>query len=227
MIKTRNLNKWYHDANRQIMVLQNININIDRNDFVALLGPSGSGKTTLLTILGLIDSPSGGEIYFDGQEVSGFSDRAREKLRRGNMGFVFENHNLIDELTVFENVELPLLYLPFSARERGLMVDTTLERFKLIHRKKHYPKDIDHTLQQKTALARATVFNPKVIFADEPTGNLNASGSDELAGLFSMLSELGQTIVMTTHSPSLARSAQRVIQLYDGHVVSSQKEELL
>ncbi len=227
MIQARNLIKSYLISDQEIMVLQNVNVTVDKGEFVALLGPSGSGKTTLLSILGLIDVPTGGELFFNGQSTGTLSERAREKLRRGNVSFVFENFNLIEELTVFENVELPLLYLNYSRRERHEMVNSALERFRLTHRKKHYPSGIGPALQQKAALARASVFKPAIIFADEPTGNLNASAGSEVMELLSMLNEQGQTIVMATHSASQARLAQRVIQLFDGHVLSTPENNLL
>jgi putative ABC transport system ATP-binding protein len=209
------------------MVLQNVNISIGEGEFVSLLGPSGSGKTTLLSVLGLVDVPTGGEVSFNGQETAQLSEKKRNALRRGRVAFVFENYNLIEELTVFENIELPLLYLPYTASERRRMVEAVLEQFRLTHRKRTYPVSIGGTLQQKVALARASVFQPMVIFADEPTGNLDSSGGGEIMDLFSMMNEQGQTIVMATHSASLARRGQRVIQLFDGHVVSTPQKNLL
>ena len=227
MITTRDLNKAYRIANQEKLVLQNVNINIGEGEFAVFLGPSGSGKTTLLSVLGLVEGPSGGDLTFDGQETANFSDKKRDRFRRGKVSFVFENGNLIEELSVFENIELPLLYLSYTAFERRLLVDEILERFRFTHRKRHYPESLDNTLQQKVALARASVFKPQVIFADEPTGTLDSSGREELMALFSQLNEQGQTLVMATHSGSLARRGQRVIQLFDGHVVSSPQKNLL
>ncbi len=227
MIHTRNLIKSYRIADQERMVLQNVNISIGEGEFVSLLGPSGSGKTTLLSVLGLVEGPTGGEVIFNGQETALLSEKKRSALRRGRVAFVFENYNLIEELTVFENIELPLLYLPYTVSERRRMVEAVLEQFRLTHRKRAYPESIGGTLQQKVALARASVFQPMVIFADEPTGNLDSSGGGEIMDLFSMMNERGQTIVLATHSASLARRGQRVIQLFDGHVVSTPQKNLL
>ena len=220
MIHTRNLQKRFQRGDFEKHALQNINIDIEEGEFVVITGPSGSGKTTLLGLLGLVDIPSGGEIYFLGSEVTRLSERQRNKLRRDHIAFLFENIHLVDELTVYENIELPLLYLPNSRKERRRIVESLLERFKISHLRKQYPSRFGDFVQQKIALARALSCSPDVLFADEPAGKLNSSEKEEFMELLRQLNEEGQTIVMGTHSLEDARHGQRTIQLFDGHVVS-------
>ncbi len=220
MIHTRNIQKFYRRGNHEKQVLQNINVDIEEGEYVIFNGPSGSGKTTLLGLLGLVDVPTSGEIFFLGREVAHISEKERNRLRRDHIGFVFENIHLIDELTVYENIELPLLYMPNSRKERRKTVESLLERFRLTHLRKQHPEKFGNLLQQKIALARALSCSPKVLFADEPTGRLSSSESEEIMELFRELNEEGQTIVMATHSREEARHGQRIISLYDGHVVS-------
>lgn len=224
MIHTRNIQKFYHRGNHEKQILQNINIDIEEGEYVIFNGPSGSGKTTLLGVLGLVDVPSSGELFFLGSEVAHIPERQRNRLRRDHIGFVFENIHLIDELTVYENIELPLLYVSNGRRERRKIVESLLDRFRLTHLRKQYPGKFGNLLQQKIALARALSCSPDVLFADEPTGRLSSSEKEEFMEHFRELNEDGQTIVMATHSREEARHGQRVISLFDGHVVSLASE---
>jgi putative ABC transport system ATP-binding protein len=220
MIKIEQLTKVFSTDEVETTALNKVNLQVNKSEFLAIMGPSGCGKSTLLNILGLLDNPSGGKYYFDGIEVSQFKEKQRTNLRKGNIGFVFQSFNLIDELSVFENVELPLLYLKISSTERRKMVDTVLERMKIGHRSKHFPQQLSGGQQQRVAIARAVVSNPKLIMADEPTGNLDSANGDEVMNLLSELNNDGATIVMVTHSPSHAERAHRIVQLFDGHVVA-------
>ena len=220
MIKTVNLTKIFSTDEVETTALNNVNLEINAGGFVAVMGPSGCGKSTLLNILGLLDNPSGGDYYFLGQEISGFSERQRANLRKGSIGFVFQSFNLIDELTVFENVELPLLYLGVPAAERARTVDAALERVGIVHRKKHFPQQLSGGQQQRVAIARALVAEPQLILADEPTGNLDSTHGEEVMNLLTELNEAGTTIVMVTHSPADAEYSHRIVHLFDGHVVT-------
>jgi putative ABC transport system ATP-binding protein len=220
MIHTRNIQKHYRRGEHVKYALQNINIDIDEGEFVVVNGPSGSGKTTLLGLLGLVDVPSGGEIFFRGTEVGHISERQRNRMRRDHIAFVFEHIHLIDELNVFENIEMPLLYLSKSRKERKQIVERLMDRFKLTHLRRQYPSDIGIFVQQKVALARACSCSPDVVFADEPTGRLSSSEGEELMELLLGLNEEGLTIVMGTHSAHESRHGLRIIPLFDGHVVS-------
>jgi putative ABC transport system ATP-binding protein len=184
------------------------------------MGPSGCGKSTLLNIIGMIDNPSDGEYHFLDQEVSKFSERQRANLRKGSIGFVFQSFNLIDELTVYENVELPLLYLKTPPKDRKSKVEAVLEKMQIMHRKNHFPQQLSGGQQQRVAVARAIVATPKLILADEPTGNLDSSHGDEVMGLLKQLHEEGTTIIMVTHSPTYSEYSQRVIHLFDGQIVT-------
>jgi putative ABC transport system ATP-binding protein len=184
------------------------------------MGPSGCGKSTLLNVIGLIDQPSGGEYFFLGQEISKFSERKRAGLRKNSIGFVFQSFNLIDELTVYENVELPLLYLGFSAAERRKRVNETLEHMALMARKGHFPQQLSGGQQQRVAVARAVVARPKLILADEPTGNLDSTHGEEVMKLLGELHEAGTAVVMVTHSQAYSEYAQRIIHMFDGNIVS-------
>ncbi|MDX2444724.1 MAG: ABC transporter ATP-binding protein [Bacteroidales bacterium] len=220
MIRTKNLTKIFRTEEVETTALNNVDFEVKRGEMVAVMGPSGCGKSTLLNILGLLDNPSSGEFYFNDTEVSNMSERNRTNLRKGNIGFVFQSFNLIDELTVYENVELPLLYMKVSAADRKKKVDAVLERMKIIHRKKHFPQQLSGGQQQRVAIARAVVAGPKLILADEPTGNLDSANGEEVMNLLTELNKDGTTIVMVTHSPADAEYAHRIIQLFDGHIVT-------
>ncbi|MCK4855525.1 MAG: ABC transporter ATP-binding protein, partial [Bacteroidales bacterium] len=207
--------------------LNKVTMEIQGGEFVAVMGPSGCGKSTLLNILGLLDNPSDGKLYFDGTEVSKFKERHRTNMRKGNIGFVFQSFNLIDELTVFENVELPLLYMNVSSSERKKKVNTVLERMKIAHRKKHFPQQLSGGQQQRVAISRAVVANPKLILADEPTGNLDSANGEEVMALLTELNKDGTTIVMVTHSPTDAEKAHRIVHLFDGHIVTENIKHVL
>lgn len=225
MIKTENLRKLYTTDEVETTALNNVNIHIEPGEFVSIMGPSGCGKSTLLNILGLLDNPSDGQYHFLDHEVSKYSERQRAMLRKENIGFVFQSFNLIDELTVFENVELPLLYLKYSTSERKKKVHEVLERMNIMHRVSHFPQQLSGGQQQRVAVARAIVSNPKIILADEPTGNLDSSHGDEVMNLLTGLNEQGTTIVMVTHSPTYAEYGNRIIHLFDGHVVTENMKE--
>ncbi len=220
MIKTSNLQKLFSTEEVETTALNGIDVQINGGEFVAIMGPSGCGKSTLLNILGLLDNPSSGEYQFYDNEVSNMSERQRANLRKGNIGFVFQSFNLIDELTVFENVELPLLYLKVSAAERKKKVEAALERMNIMHRRNHFPQQLSGGQQQRVAIARAVIAEPKVILADEPTGNLDSANGLEVMNLLSQLNQEGATIIMVTHSPHDAGFAHRIINLFDGKVVT-------
>jgi putative ABC transport system ATP-binding protein len=220
MLKTKNLVKIFRSDEIETTALNNVNLEIAEGEFVAIMGPSGCGKSTLLNILGLLDNPSSGEIYFNQADVSKFSERNRTRLRKANVGFVFQSFNLIDELSVYENVELPLLYLKVNSSERKKKVTEVLEYMQIAHRRKHFPQQLSGGQQQRVAVARAVVSNPKLILADEPTGNLDSINGEDVMNLLTNLNNNGTTIVMVTHSPSDAEKAHRIIQLFDGYIVT-------
>ena len=220
MIQTESLKKVYRTDEVETLALNGVNIEIKTGEFVSVMGPSGCGKSTLLNVLGLLDTPTEGQYVFDGQKVGGHSERQRAKLRRGNIGFVFQSFNLIDELTVYENVELPLLYLDTPSAERDERVEAALDRVQIAHRRDHFPQQLSGGQQQRVAVARAVVANPKLILADEPTGNLDSTNGAQVMELLSDLNEAGTTIVMVTHSPADAEYSARTIHLFDGKVVS-------
>lgn len=226
MIKTKDLTKIYTTEEVETTALNNINLEVREGEYVAIMGPSGCGKSTLLNVLGMIDQPSGGDYLFFDEEVSKYSERQRANLRKNNIGFVFQSFNLIDELTVYENVELPLLYLGYSAAERKKRVSESLEQMEIMARKNHFPQQLSGGQQQRVAVARAVVAHPKLILADEPTGNLDSAHGEEVMKMLGELHEQGTTIVMVTHSPAYAEYSHRIIHLFDGHVVSEniQKE---
>ncbi|HKL08824.1 MAG TPA: ABC transporter ATP-binding protein [Bacteroidales bacterium] len=227
MIKTNDLVKVFRTDEVETTALNKVNLNIDSGEFVAIMGPSGCGKSTLLNIIGLLDNPTSGELHFLDQEVSGYSEKQRTNLRKSNIGFVFQSFNLIDELTVYENVELPLLYLNMPSSERKEKVEAVLERMKMSHRKKHFPQQLSGGQQQRVAISRAVVTNPKLILADEPTGNLDSANGEEVMNLLTQLNNDGTTIVMVTHSPSDAEKAHRIVQLFDGHIVTENIKKVL
>ena len=220
MIKTKNLKKIYTTEEVETTALNNINLEVQEKEFVSIMGPSGCGKSTLLNLFGLLDNPSSGEYHFLDEEVSGYSERQRANLRKSNIGFVFQSFNLIDELTVFENVELPLLYLKVSSSERKKRVEEVLEHMKIMHRRNHFPQQLSGGQQQRVAVSRAVVARPKLILADEPTGNLDSSHGDEVMNILTELNKDGTTIIMVTHSPTYAEYGNRTIHLFDGHVVT-------
>lgn len=220
MIKTIGLSKIFRTENVQTTALNEVNIEINRGEFVAIMGPSGCGKSTLLNILGLLDNPTSGELWFLGQEVSRFSENSRTDLRNGYIGFVFQSFNLIDELTVFENVELPLLYAGVPVRERVERVNCALERMQIAHRTEHYPQQLSGGQQQRVAIARAIVTNPHLILADEPTGNLDSINGNEVMALLKELNSEGATVVMVTHSEENAREAGRIVRMMDGCILT-------
>ncbi|MBD3415229.1 MAG: ATP-binding cassette domain-containing protein [Candidatus Aminicenantes bacterium] len=225
MIKTENLKKIYTTEEVETTALNNVNLDIKAGEYVAIMGPSGCGKSTLLNVLGLIDKPTDGKYYFLETEVSAFSERRRANLRKSNIGFVFQSFNLIDELTVFENVELPLLYLGFSSSDRKKRVNDVLEQMEIMARNNHFPQQLSGGQQQRVAVARAVVARPKLILADEPTGNLDSAHGEEVMKILGELHEAGTTIVMVTHSPSYAEYANRTVHLFDGHIVSENIQE--
>jgi putative ABC transport system ATP-binding protein len=227
MISTKELTKVFRTDEVETTALNKVTLDVQKGEFVAVMGPSGCGKSTLLNIVGLLDNPTAGELYFDGSEVSKFKERQRTNLRRGNIGFVFQSFNLIDELTVYENVELPLLYMKVSASQRKVMVNEVLDRMKISHRKKHFPQQLSGGQQQRVAISRAVVTKPKLILADEPTGNLDSANGEEVMNLLTELNKDGTTIVMVTHSPSDADKAHRIVQLFDGHVVTENINKIL
>lgn len=227
MIKTFDLVKVFRTDEVETTALNKVNITVDKGEFVAIMGPSGCGKSTLLNILGLLDTPSGGQYVFNGEEVARYKEKQRTNLRKGNIGFVFQSFNLIDELTVYENVELPLLYLKVSASDRRKKVNDVLERMKISHRKKHFPQQLSGGQQQRVAIARAVVTRPQLILADEPTGNLDSANGEEVMNLLTELNNEGTTIIMVTHSPSDADKAHRIVQLFDGHIVTENIRQIL
>ena len=220
MIKTNNLQKIFSTEEVETTALNGINIEIKDGEFVAIMGPSGCGKSTLLNILGLLDNPSSGEYDFYGNAVATMTERQRANLRKGSIGFVFQSFNLIDELTVYENVELPLLYLKTPSEERKQRVEAALTRMQMMHRRNHFPQQLSGGQQQRVAIARAVVAAPKMILADEPTGNLDSTNGEEVMKLLQELNIAGTTIVMVTHSPYDAGFSHRTINLFDGKVVT-------
>lgn len=222
MIKTVNLKKLYTTEEIETTALNNVNINIDEGEYVAIMGPSGCGKSTLLNILGLLDNPSSGEFHFLDHEVSHYSERQRADLRKANIGFVFQSFNLIDELTVYENIELPLLYLGYSSAERKKRVDEVLEKMQIMHRKNHFPMQLSGGQQQRVAVGRAVVAKPSLILADEPTGNLDSKNGSDVMKMLTDLNDSGTTIVLVTHATEYAEFAKRIINLFDGQVANEE-----
>ena len=226
MIKVENLSKIFRTEEIETMALNGVSFEIKDGEFVAVMGPSGCGKSTLLNILGLLDNPSGGSYELLGQEVGKLKEKDRTKFRKGNIGFVFQSFNLIDELNVYENVELPLRYMNIGASERRERVTAILKRMSISHRAKHFPQQLSGGQQQRVAIARAVVANPKLILADEPTGNLDSKNGREVMDLLTELHREGATIVMVTHSQKDAGFAQRIINLFDGRIVNDVTGEL-
>jgi len=222
MIKTVNLTKRFKTDEIETTALNDVNMEVKKGEFIAIMGPSGCGKSTLLNILGMLDNANEGNYIFNGVDVSKYKEGKRTQYRKGNIQFVFQSFNLIDELNVYENVELPLLYLKVSGADRKKMVLEILERMKISHRKKHFPQQLSGGQQQRVAIARAVVPSPQLILADEPTGNLDSKNGIEVMNLLSELNKQGTTIVMVTHSQRDAAFAHRVINLFDGQIVSEE-----
>ena len=218
MIRTINLQKIFKTEEVETWALNNVSIEVKQGEFVAIMGPSGCGKSTLLNILGLLDNPTGGEYYLNGTEVSKYTESQRTSLRKGVIGFVFQSFNLIDELNVYENIELPLLYMGISASERKKRVETAMERMAITHRSKHFPQQLSGGQQQRVAIARAIVNDPVILLADEATGNLDSRTSFEILTLFQRLHAEGRTIIFVTHNPEIAQFSSRNIVLRDGHI---------
>ncbi|GAB2465840.1 ABC transporter ATP-binding protein [Hymenobacter qilianensis] len=219
MIQIENLEKVYRTEEVETKALNKVSLVVNDGEFVAIMGPSGCGKSTLLNIIGLLDEPDGGSIKFAGTEIAHYNERKRADLRKRNLGFVFQSFNLIEELTVLENVELPLIYLGVGAAERKQKVEKVLEKMQIMHRRNHFPQQLSGGQQQRVAVARAVINAPRLILADEPTGNLDSSNGNEVMELLTELNEAGTTIIMVTHSEHDARYAHRVIRLLDGEVV--------
>ena len=226
MIKVTNLSKIFRTEEIETTALNGVSFEIKDGEFVAIMGPSGCGKTTLLNVLGLLDNPTEGSYLFGDTEVSKLKEKERTRFRKGNIGFVFQSFNLIDELTVYENIELPLRYLNIPASERKERVTAMMKRMNISHRAKHFPQHLSGGQQQRVAIARACVANPKLILADEPTGNLDSKNGHEVMSLLQELNHDGATIVMVTHSQKDAAMAQRTIDLFDGKIVSDVKNQL-
>lgn len=224
MIKTENLKKVFRTEEVETWALNNVSIEVKKGEFVAIMGPSGCGKSTLLNILGLLDNPTSGTYYLNGVEVSKFTESQRTDIRKGVIGFVFQSFNLIDELNVYENIELPLLYMGVPSSERKKRVEEAMNRMDISHRSKHFPQQLSGGQQQRVAIARAVVANPQLILADEPTGNLDSKNGKEVMSLLSELHKDGTTIVMVTHSHHDASYAERIINLFDGEVVNEVSE---
>jgi putative ABC transport system ATP-binding protein len=220
MIKTNDLTKIFRTEEVETTALNKVNLEVKEGEYVAVMGPSGCGKSTLLNILGLLDNPTSGSYLFNGTEVANLRERDRTVFRKGNIGFVFQSFNLIDELNVYENVELPLIYLKMKTSDRKKRVDSVLERMKIGHRAKHFPQQLSGGQQQRVAIARAVVANPKLILADEPTGNLDSKNGIEVINLLTELNNEGTTIIMVTHSDRDAGYAHRIVNLFDGHIVN-------
>lgn len=223
MIKTENLSMLFTTEDVQTKALNEVNLEIKKGEFVAIMGPSGCGKSTLLNILGTLDSSTSGKYFFDGKEIDKMSESQLTSFRKGNIGFVFQNFNLIDELTVYENVELPLVYLNSKKSERKKKVMEVLERMNIAHRAGHFPQQLSGGQQQRVAIARAVVTDCPLILADEPTGNLDSTNGLEVMELLSELNRQGTTVVIVTHSQRDAKFAHRVIHLLDGRIVSEEK----
>ena len=221
MIKTEKLQKIFRTEDVETWALHDVTLEIKEGEFVAIMGPSGCGKSTLLNILGLLDNPTNGTYQLNGVEVSKLSEADRTNLRKGVIGFVFQSFNLIDELNVYENIELPLLYMGVPKDERKRRVEEVMARMDISHRVKHFPQQLSGGQQQRVAIARAVVANPKIILADEPTGNLDSKNGKEVMDLLTQLNKEGTTVVMVTHSQHDAGYATRTINLFDGQVVNS------
>lgn len=221
MIIAKNLNKTFRTDELETLALRDASFEVNDGEFIAIMGPSGCGKSTLLNILGLLDNPTSGSYVIDGREVADLKEKERTSIRKGQIGFVFQNFNLIDELTIEENVELPLQYLGVKSSERKELVRKALKRMSISHRAKHFPQQLSGGQQQRAAIARAVVMHPKLILADEPTGNLDSRNGREVMELLTELNREGTTVVMVTHSKHDASYAHRVINMFDGKIVDA------
>ena len=226
MIQISNLKKVFRTEEVETKALSDVSMQVKQGEFIAIMGPSGCGKSTLLNILGLLDNPTSGSYRLDGKEVGNLKEKNRTQTRKGNIGFVFQSFNLIDEMTVMENVELPLVYLKIKASERKQMVKEALERMNISHRAKHFPNQLSGGQQQRAAIARAVVANPKLILADEPTGNLDSKNGKDVMDLLLDLNRDGATIVMVTHSQHDASFAHRIVNLFDGQIVAEVEDKM-
>ncbi len=220
MIKTLGLTKVFRSEDIETIALKGVDFETEEGEFVAVMGPSGCGKSTFLSILGMLDNPTGGEYHFQGVNVAGFTERQRSLIRKQKIGFIFQNFNLIDELNVFENVELPLIYMGMTAADRTRKVTEVLDRLEMTHRRKSFPNQLSGGQQQRIAVARALVAGPALMLADEPTGNLDSQHGEEVMNLLANLNETGTTIIMVTHSQRDAEYSSRVINLFDGQIVT-------
>lgn len=220
MLKLHNLSRVYQTEDVETSALNNVNIEIAQGEFVAIMGPSGCGKSTLLNTIGMLDSPSSGDYIFNGENVAGYAEKQLSVIRKQSIGFIFQNFNLIDELTVAENIELALIYHNIPAVERKAKVEKVMDKVGIAHRAKHFPSQLSGGQQQRVAVARAVVGDQKMILADEPTGNLDSAHGQEVMEMLQALNDEGTTIVMVTHSPAHADYARRTINLFDGHVVA-------
>lgn len=221
LLKTEKLSKIFRTEEIETIALNQVSLEVNEGEFVAIMGPSGCGKSTLLNILGLLDNPTGGQYYLLGKEVGSLKEKERTQYRKGKIGFVFQSFNLIEELNVFENVELPLIYMHIKAAERKKMVNEILARMNISHRAGHFPQQLSGGQQQRVAIARAVVSKPKLILADEPTGNLDSTNGKEVMTLLTELNQEGTTILMVTHSQHDASYAHRIISLFDGEIVAN------
>lgn len=226
MLKVENLKKSFFTEEIETIALNGVSFEVKEGEFVAVMGPSGCGKSTLLNILGLLDNPTGGTYTLLDKEVGNLRERERTQFRKGNLGFVFQSFNLIDEMTVFENVELPLVYMGVKASERKQRVNEILERMNISHRAGHFPQQLSGGQQQRVAIARAVISNPKLVLADEPTGNLDSKNGQEVMHLLQELNREGTTIIMVTHSQHDAQYASRTICLFDGQIVTDVANKL-
>lgn len=226
MINIKNLDKIYRTEEIETLALSQIKLHVKKGEFLAVMGPSGCGKSTLLNVIGLLDDIDGGTYLFNNTDVSHFNERKRADLRKHNIGFVFQSFNLIDELTVYENVELPLIYTKVPKAERKKMVEAVLEKVQIMHRRNHFPQQLSGGQQQRVAVARAVVTNPKVILADEPTGNLDSTNGNEVMNMLTELNESGTTIVMVTHSEHDAKFADRIVRMLDGQIIMQQERSV-
>lgn len=227
MINLKKLSRAFRTEEVETLALNQVDLQVKKGEFTAIMGPSGCGKSTLLNVIGLLDNPTSGLYEFDGKEVSGLKEKQRTSVRKGNIGFVFQSFNLIDELNVYENIEVPLKYLGFNAAERKEKIEAILERMKIGHRRNHFPQQLSGGQQQRVALCRAVVSSPKLLLADEPTGNLDSQNGQEVMKLLLELNREGTTIVMVTHSDYDASFAHRIIHLFDGKVITEEEKRKL
>lgn len=226
MIQIKDLKKVFRTEEVETVALNGISMHVTQGEFIAIMGPSGCGKSTLLNILGLLDNPTSGQYLLDGKEVGNLKEKERTQSRKGNIGFVFQSFNLIEEMTVFENVELPLTYLKVKASDRKKHVEETLRKMSISHRANHFPNQLSGGQQQRVAIARAVIANPKLILADEPTGNLDSKNGKDVMDLLTELNQEGATIVMVTHSQHDASFAHRTINLFDGQIITEVESKM-